>query len=70
MTEEQGRRAGAGQWLSAIVSSLSGDTAGVGKKGGRPGWSAEQLVVTCLVVGVILVIAVILVSAMATARPS
>jgi len=69
MTEEQGGRAGVGRWVRGILSSLSGDTAGAGKKGDRAGRSAEQLVVTCLVVGVILVIAVILVTALVTWRP-
>jgi hypothetical protein len=55
--------------VRAILSSLSGETAGVGKTSERPGRSAEQLVVTCLVVGVIVVIAVILVTALTTSRP-
>ena len=43
MTEEQGGRAGVGQWVRAIRSWLSGDTAAVGKKDDRPGRSAEKL---------------------------
>lgn len=69
MTEEQGGQAGVGRRVRAILSWLSGETAGVGKTGEHPGRSAEQLVVTCLVVGVIVVIAVILVTALTTSRP-
>lgn len=69
MTEERSRPAGVWHWVRTIISAVPGGIAGGGEKEGRPGRSAEQLVVTCLVVGVILVIAVILVSALATSRP-
>lgn len=69
MTEEQGGRAGLRRWIRAITSSLSGETGGVGKTSDHRGRSAEELVVLCLVIGVILIIAVIVVTALATSRP-
>ena len=69
MTEEQSARTGVWHWVKAVVSTVSGDSAGGGENGDRPGSSADQLVVACIVVGVILVIAVILISVLVTSRP-
>ena len=58
-----------GRLVEGISSSLAGNRAGGRPEAGRTRLSAEQLVVTCLVVGVILVIAVIMAIVLETSGP-